>query len=342
VIDLSTERDKPRPRPDIVVKQLGRSVARGLSIANVGSLYVLAAMVVVFWIIAPDAFARGSTVSQVLNTSAVTALVSLGLLVPLAAGVFDLAVGYTMTLSGVVAAYFDARTGTGLVAALLLALLVALAIGVVNGFVVVVLRIDSFIATLGMSSILGALAILVTGDQSIADSSLAGSFSKLGQTVIFSGITLPVLYMVVVAVAMWWLFEHTATGRRLYATGYNEPAARLAGVPTRRIRFAALVTSSFFAGIAGVVLASIISSGDPSAGVSYLLSAFAACFFGATQLKRGRFNSWGTILAIIVLSTGSVGLGLSNAPQWAPDMLDGIVLLGALILSRFEREATRN
>jgi ribose transport system permease protein len=316
-----------------------RAVRSQLSIANIGSVYVLAAMIVVFWLWAPGAFGHETTVSQILDTSAVTALVSLGLLVPLAAGVFDLAVGYTMSMSGVVAAYFAARTGIGLIPSLLLALLVALAIGLVNAVTVVVLKIDSFIATLAVSSIVGALSILVTNDEPISESSLAGSFSRLGQTIIFSGITLPVIYMLVVAVVMWWMFDHTATGRRLYATGYNEAAARLAGVPTRRIRFVALVTSSFFAGIAGIVLASIISSGDPTSGLSYLLSAFAACFFGATQLKRGRFNSWGTILAIIVLSTGSVGLGLAGAPQWAPDMLDGVVLLAALILSNFDRSA---
>src|SRR4029453_2790755 len=99
---------------------------------------------------------------------------------------------------------------------------------------------------------------------------LAGGFAKIGQTE-FLGITLPVYYALIVAFAIWYLLEHTATGRRLYATGFNPDAGRLAGVRAERLRFMSLITSGLLAGVAGVVLASTLQSGSPSAGSPYLL-----------------------------------------------------------------------
>ena len=143
-----------------------------------------------------------------------------------------------------------------------------------------------------------------------------------------------------VAVAIWYLLEHTATGRRLYATGFNPDAARLAGVRIDRLRFMSLVASGGLAGATGIVLASTLGSGSPSAGTPYLLPAFAAAFLGATQLKHGRFNAGGTIIAVLLLGTGVTGLALANAPQWAGDMFVGVVLIAALALTGLQRRTT--
>jgi ribose transport system permease protein len=146
--------------------------------------------------------------------------------------------------------------------------------------------------------------------------------------------------VLIVAIAMWFLLEHTATGRRLYATGFNPDAAKLAGVRTERLRFASLLVSGTLAGATGLVLASNIGSGDPSAGTSYLLPAFAAAFLGATQLKHGRFNAFGTLIAVLLLGTGTTGLGLASAPQWASDMFVGVVLIASLALTGLQRRAS--
>ena len=146
--------------------------------------------------------------------------------------------------------------------------------------------------------------------------------------------------MMVVAVGIWYLLEHTATGRRLYATGFNPDAARLAGVPVNRLRFMSLVTSGTLAGATGIVLASILGSGSPTAGTPYLLPAFAAAFLGATQLKNGRFNAWGTIIAVLLLGTGTTGLALAAAPQWSQSMFVGVVLIGALAVTGLQRRTS--
>jgi ribose transport system permease protein len=182
---------------------------------------------------------------------------------------------------------------------------------------------------------------MATGDTPIQNIRLSGDFAKIGQTDI-NGITLPVFYAIAFAFAIWYLLEHTATGRRLYATGFNPDAARLAGVRVERLRFMSLITSGLLSGVAGVVLASTLQSGSPSAGSPFLLPAFAAAFLGATQLKHGRFNAWGTIIAVLLLGTGTTGLALASAPQWAANMFVGVVLIAALAVTGIQRRASRS
>jgi ribose transport system permease protein len=227
----------------------------------------------------------------------------------------------------------------GLVPAIAIALGVGLGVGLINAVVVVVMRIDSFIATLATGSLIAALVTMITNEVPITDAKLGGAFANIGQTTI-DGITLGVVYCALVALAIWYLLEHTATGRRLYATGFNPDAARLAGVNVERLRFMSLIASGGLAGAAGIVLASTIQTGSPTAGTPYLLPAFAAAFLGATQLKHGRFNAWGTIIAVVLLGTGTTGLGLANAPQWAANMFVGCVLIASLAVTGLQRRAT--
>lgn len=316
----------------------GTRLVRGLSFDRVGAVYVWIGIAIVFSLWVPDQFPTSATAKQVLNANALTALAALSIVIPLATRVFDLSFAFTMTLSGVAAAHFVA-VGQPLGVAVLLGVLIGLGIGLINAIVVVGMRIDSFIGTLATGSLIQALITMATGDTPIQDLKLAGGFSKIGQTE-FSGITIPVVYAVVVALGIWYLLEHTATGRRLYATGFNPDAARLAGVRIERLRFMSLVASGGLAGASGIVLASTIQSGSPSAGTPYLLPAFAAAFLGATQLKHGRFNAWGTIIAVLLLGTGTTGLGLANAPQWAANMFVGVVLIAALAVTGIQRRST--
>jgi ribose transport system permease protein len=307
----------------------------GLAFDKIGAVYVWLGIVVVFSIWVPDTFPTSATVKQILNANAITALAALSITIPLAARVFDLSFAYTMTLAGVVSAHF-LSVGVPLVPALLLGLGAGILIGVVNAIVVVVMRIDSFIGTLATGSLITALITMATGDTPILSTRLQGAFAKIGQTTV-AGLTLPVLYVLIVATAEWFLLEHTATGRRLYATGFNPDAAKLAGVRVDRLRFMSLVISGTLSGAAGLVLASTIASGSPTAGSPYLLPAFAAAFLGATQLKHGRFNAWGTLIAVLLLGTGTTGLALANAPQWAADMFVGVVLIASLAVTGIQR-----
>lgn len=318
----------------------GRAAAwrSALSVRNIGAIYVLIVICIVFSIWAPQTFPQLATVQQVLDDNAITALAALALIVPLSTRTFDLSFAYVMSLSGVTAAHLVVADNTSLWLATLAGISVALVIGVINGFVVVVMRIDSFIGTLATGSLVQAFISFVTGDNTINNVKLAGAFTTMSQGELF-GVIYPVYYVLALAIALWLFMEYTATGRRLYATGFNPDAARLANIRVSKLRFCSLLTSAALSGFAGVMLASSLSSGDPSAGTSYLLPAFAALFVGATVFKQGRFNAWGTIVAVLMLGTGIVGLGLVAAPLWAADMFTGVVLIAALSANVFQRRS---
>lgn len=307
-----------------------------LSVRNIGAVYVLIVICVVFSIWAPQTFPHMATVKQVLDTNAITALAALALIVPLSTRTFDLSFAYIMSLSGVTAAHLVAIDNTSIWLAALGGIAVALIIGVINGLVVVVMRIDSFIGTLATGSLVQAFISFVTNDNTINSVKLAGPFSAMSQGT-FGGVIYPVFYALALAIVLWLFMEYTATGRRLYATGFNPDAARLANIKVRKLRFCSLLTSAAISGFAGVMLSSSLSAGDPTAGTSYLLPAFATLFVGATVFKQGRFNAWGTIVAVLMLGTGTVGLGLVAAPLWAADMFTGVVLIAALSANAFQR-----
>ena len=339
---MATDLRIARKRPAVTAAPDGvaRTVQRVLSPQNAGAVYVLVAICIVFSFWAPHTFPEYITVKQVLNGNAINLLAALALVLPLSCGVFDLSQAYTMSLTGVVAAYLVANHGMNLELAIVIAMLVAILIGFVNVVVIVVLKIDSFIGTLATGSLIQAGITMVSHDNNINANSLTAGFSKVAQGQLL-GFTLPVFYAIGLAAIVWYLFGHTATGRRMYATGFNNRAARLAGVRTDRLQTGTLLVGSFLAGLTGVVLASSIGAGDPTVGSPYLLSTFAAVFLGATQIKRGRFNAVGTIIAVVLLGTGVTGLGLANAPEWTGSMFIGVVLIAALGIAGLQRRKVR-
>jgi ribose transport system permease protein len=202
----------------------------------------------------------------------------------------------------------------------------------------VVVRINSFIATLATNAVLGAYAEWRSGGVQITG--FSKSFINLSARNIGGGVQIMVLYLAVIAVIIWYVLEHTPSGRYLQATGDNPAAARLAGVRTGRYVFISLIVSALIAGAAGIIEASTIGAGSATLGEPYLLPAFAAAFLGATQLRGGRFNVPGTLIAVLLLGTGITGLGLAAAPQWAQDMFTGVVLIAALAVTGIQRRGT--
>jgi ribose transport system permease protein len=306
-----------------------------LGFRNIGALYVWAVIIAVFSIWAPDTFPTWQTAKTVLNQNAISGLVALALVVPLSARIFDLSVGNAMGLCNVIVAWLLVNQGVPIGIAIVLTIAAGVVLGLINAIVVIGWNIDSFIATLATGSLMAAGTTLITSDQAIIGDQLGGNFSKVATTDI-AGIGIPVFLMLGVAAAIWYLLNYTVTGRRIYATGFNQEGARLTGIRTSRLRFSSLIVSGTVAGIGGVLLASQVSSGSPNIGPPYLLDAFAAAFLGATQFG-GRFNAWGTVIAVLLLGTGKTGLVLVGAPVWAPSMFSGVVLLFALGLGNLER-----
>jgi ribose transport system permease protein len=312
-----------------------RSWRRHLSFKNIGVVYVWAVIILIFSFWAPDTFPTWQTAQTVLNQNAISGLVALALVVPLSARVFDLSVGSAMGLCNVIVAWLLVNHGVTPILAIAITIGAGVLIGLFNATVVIGGRIDSFIGTLATGSLMAACTTIISNDQAIIGDQLGGGFGNIATTEV-AGVALPVFLMLLVAVAVWYLLNYTVTGRRIYATGFNEEGARLTGIRTNRLRFASLVVSGTVAGVGGVLLASQVSSGSPDIGPPYLLDAFAAAFLGATQFG-GRFNAWGTVIAVLLLGTGKTGLILVGAPVWAPSMFSGTVLLVALVLTNVER-----
>ena len=275
---------------------------------NIGVVYLYALIWAVFLIWVPDTWMTWLTHRSVLNQNAILMVVAIGLLAPLSAGVFDLSIAGTVSASAVMVSWGLVEAEWSVPVAILAALLVGLIVGNLNGFLVVKIRIDSFIATLGMSSILTAFAVWRSNNRSILG--FPQSFKDLTTTFAW-GLNKTVLVALVLALGLWFVLEHTALGRYLFATGGAREAARLAGVQTDRYVWGSLVTSAMFASLGGVLLASQFGSTQAQSGSPYLLPAFAAAFLGSTQFKR-RFNVWGAVLAVFVLQSGVKGLQLAG------------------------------
>lgn len=311
---------------------------RYLGFARLSGVYAWAALFVLFSIWEPSTFLTSTTASSIGANQAVSAILAIALILPLAAGLYDLSIAATLGLTACLAIYL---TGHGLSAPVIaLACLVSGAlVGIVNGVIVVKLHVSSFIATLGMSSILAAVAYMITDGNELVAGSGATSFVNLGQGVIF-GIPDPVWYAVGIAVIVLYVTECTTVGRYAYAVGGNLEASRLVGIRANRIQFASLVVSGTLAGLAGTILAAQLGSATYDVGPAYLLPAFSAVLLGATQIKtNGRVNVLGTLVAVILLATGIYGLTLAGAPTWVPQLFDGVALILAVALAvRTNRE----
>lgn len=306
------------------------AILSALSIRRISAAYVLVFLIILFSILLPETFPTTTTLTSVLNDQAVTALVAVALVIPFASQMFDLSVAAMVSLSSVVCAHLMVISGHGIAVSIAAALGVGLTSGLLMGLAVTKWNIDSFIATLGVSSILAGFANAISDQLTIVG--LPDGFLDFANYE-FVGLTSLVLVVLVIAAAAWWLTERTVFGRRLYATGGNIDAARLAGVPVDSVRVLALALSGLLTAAAGVLATAQFSSGSASNGSGYLLPAFAAAFLGTTQVRVGRVNVIGTVLAVYTLATGVKGLQLMGAPFWIADAFNGLALLAAVALA---------
>jgi ribose transport system permease protein len=295
-------------------------------------LYVWALLVLIFALWIPDLFLQTSTVKQVLTFQAISAIVALGLILPVAAGAFDLTIAGTLTVSVCFTAW-ALTNGYGIVVAAGGSILIGIVIGLANSLVVVQLKVNSFIGTLGMSSILIAIAYMITdSSQIVLSTSGYAPFFEFARTELF-GLPLSVYYAALIALVFWWILEYTPGGRYLYAVGGNPVASRLAGVRVGRVTMIAFIASGASSAFAGIVYLATIGTATPDSGSGYLLPAFSAVFLGATQIRPGRVNVLGTLVAIFLLATGVTGLQLAGAPSYVTQLFNGAALIIAVALA---------
>jgi ribose transport system permease protein len=300
-------------------------------------LLVWAAIILAFGLWLPHTFLTLQTAKSIAGQQAVTGILALALIPPLAAEVYDLSVAAMLGVGMLIVLKLQGM-GVNWVLAVFVALIAGGVVGSINAVGVVKLKINAFIMTLGMSSILSAAAYMISNGTQIAGA-VSAQFISLGQGSLL-GIPLPLFYLVALAAVMFYVFEYTPLGRYFYATGGNRDAAHLAGIRVNRVTVWSLVTSGVLSSFAGCVLAASIGAGSYDIGPPYLLPAFSAVFLGATQIVMGRVNVLGTLIAVYLLATGVTGLELAGAPPYTSDLFDGIALILAVGLAVRGRRRT--
>lgn len=320
------------PGPRVPVTPGGLSALLGqLRLSRYSGVVLFALVFATFAIWTPDTFLTAATWKSIASAQALTAILALALLFPLAAGVFDLSAAQNMGFCAIVCtALMVYQPHLGVVPAILITLVIGSLVGAFNGILVSRIGVDSFIATLGTTSLLAAGAQIIGGGEYIEG--FPSAFMSIASPAPF-GVPVVLFYLLGLAVIAWYVLEHTPLGRRVYATGAGSDAARLAGVRTSRLVFGSFVVCGFGAALAGVLMASTLGTVNEGLGPQYLLPAFAAVFLGTTQLKPGRFNVWGTILAIYLLGTGVQGLQLVGGSAWVTELFNGVALIGAVSIA---------
>jgi ribose transport system permease protein len=265
----------------------------------------------------------------------VLVVLTLALLLPLTAGDYDLSVAATMTLSAMVVALLNVDHGWAIAWAVLAGLAAGLLVGLVNGALVVLLEIDSLIATLGSSTFITGVVLWISNSQTI--SGVSSTLTDLVVVNRFLGIPLEFYYGLALGLVLLYVFEYMPIGRRLLFVGRNRSVSRLTGIRVSRLRWGALAGSGTISAFAGVLYVGTLGSADPTSGLSFLLPAFAAAFLGATTIMPGRFNPLGSIAAVYFLVTGITGLQLLGVQTFVQQLFYGGALILAVALSQLAR-----
>lgn len=293
-----------------------------------GLVILMFGLIVLFSILLPNTFPTMLNLRAILSDKAIIALLSLAAMVPMAAGRIDLTVGYGIVLWHILVISLQTLYGVPWPVAVLVVLALGVLVGALNGILVEVARIDSFIATLGTGTILYALALWHTGGRQMVGM-LPDGFLGISGTFVF-GLPITAYYVVVITFALWVILEYTPIGRYLYAIGANQRAAELNGIPTRKFVVGAFVTSGLMTAAGGVLLASKLRIGQASVGLEFLLPALVGAFLGSTTIKPGRVNVWGTIVGVMILAVGISGIQQFGGSFWVEPLFNGTTLLIAI------------
>ncbi|MFC7644927.1 ABC transporter permease [Streptosporangium lutulentum] len=304
-------------------------------LAGNGALVALVVLAVAMSLLSGDFL----TVTNLLNVgvqAAVTAVLAFGVTFVIITGGIDLSVGSVAALSAIVLAWTTTSAGLPWPLAILIALAVGLACGLVNASLIAYGKLPPFIATLAMLGIARGLALVISQGSPIQ---LPDAVTHLGDT-IGDYLPVPVIVMVVMGVITAVILNRTYTGRAIYAIGGNEEAARLSGIKVNRQKLITYALSGAFAAVAGVVLASRLASAQPQAATGYELDAIAAVVIGGASLSGGKGRAFGTFVGALILAVLRNGLNLLSVSAFWQQVVIGVVIALAVLLDTLRRRTT--
>jgi ribose transport system permease protein len=306
---------------------LGPAITRAISVW--GLLVLLIMLIIVFSLLKPDTFLTYFNIRSILSNKSVQALVALSVFIPMTANQFDLSAGFNIGISQVLAIGLQAQ-GLPWWAAVAAVIVLGAFVGLINGLLVTRIKIDSFIATLGTGTVLYGLNAWYTGGQQVPRD-LPPAFHAISRNILVN--PSPAIYTLIVALLLWLVFEFLPLGRYLYVLGASPRAAELNGISARRYVTFGFIAAGTLSAFAGVVLQSQLQVGQSSVGQEYLLPAFTAALLGATSIRPGRVNEWGTVIAVAVLSVTVAGLNQLGAPFFVEPLFNGLMLILAVGLA---------
>ena len=297
-------------------------------LARFGLLLALVVMVVVLATIS-DRFLTTSNIINVLRQISVNAIIAFGMTVVIIGAGIDLSVGSLLALVGVIAAILVTTTGIPVWLVLVLAVAIGTALGAINGAFVGFAGVAPFIVTLAGLTIFRGATLVATDGRPV--SGLPPVFTTIGYGT-FLGVPLPIWIMLGVLLLTYVLLRHTALGRAVYAVGGNPEAARLSGIPVRKVLTFTYAFSGFAVAIAAIVLTGRLNSAQPTAGVAFELDAIAAVVVGGTSLAGGKGGVLNTVVGVLIMTVLSNGLVLMSVNPYIRTGIEGVIILVAVAL----------
>lgn len=297
--------------------------------------------IAIFSALAPDSFLSWANFASIFSSQAGLLVLALALVPTLAANEIDLSAAGTMTITATLVGQLNAVAGWNIWLAIAIGLIAALVVGLVNGYLAVQVGVQSIVVTLGMGTLLVGLATWASSSLTIGG--VSQELGRVMNTPVL-GVSAAFYYAVVIGLALWYVYKHTAIGRHIVFIGQNREVARLAGIPVSRLRMGAFVTTSLLSGVSGVIVIGIAGGLQPSSLQTLLLPAFAAAFLSSAIFEPGRINPLGTIVALLFLATGITGLVLLGIDSWIRDVFYGAAVVVAVTVSRvaFVRAQKKN
>lgn len=300
-------------------------------LSRYGVIVAFALMILAFSLARPDTFPTVTNLKSILTFAAPQMIVALGLTVVLVMQDFDLSIGSMVGLADGAAVALMVYHGVSWPLALALGLGLGVGAGLVSGFLVAILRGNSFIMTLAMATILTGVEYVFT-DQATVFQGVAQGYVNIGANSTL-GFSNQVWIAFGVALTLWVLLDTTESGRYMYAIGGNPEAARLSGIRTRTLRVSGFVIVAFTAALVGILLSAAGAGYTPNPGQYLLLPAYAGAFLGAACFRPGEFNIPGTVVGVLFLGTIETGLTLLNLQTYMINLVQGAILIIAVLLS---------
>ncbi|ANY72627.1 sugar ABC transporter permease [Paenibacillus ihbetae] len=306
-----------------------------------GTLITVAVLILVFGTVA-DSFLSTSNIINILRSISIVTIIAVGLTVSLSVGGFDLSVGSTATLANALVISMFVWHGQQIGIGIGLTLLICLAVGLINAFLVINFKIDDMLMTLATMFIFQGVAMTYTRGATIsqnmimpsgdfATGKIPAAFEKIGQ------VPWIIVIMVLVVLIVHLFLTYTKHGRYMYMIGGNREAAALSGIPVSRYRLIAYLVSALFATIGGIILGARVMTAEVNSGGPYLMDAVAAAFIGYSVFGAGKPNALGTFVGAVLIGILQNGLIMLSVPYYAMDIVKGSVLALALALTYYRK-----